>query len=79
MAMEVALGNITKLEDTNANKILESLLNPKNIDMKTHIVSPVTFAILHNANNWFEKLFGPNMLSAGLVYEKFYLDSVPVG
>ena len=48
MAFETVLSDLQKEETIDANKILESLLNPKNIDMKTHIISPVTFAILES-------------------------------
>lgn len=48
MAFETVLSDLQKEETIDANKILESLLNPKNIDMKTHITSPVTFAILES-------------------------------
>ena len=46
MAFEQVLGDLQKEESADANKILESLLSSKNIDMKTHIINPVTFAIL---------------------------------
>lgn len=56
MAFENILGELQIQEDTTANKILESLLNPKNIDMKTHIVSPITFAIMEGIINNVEGL-----------------------
>jgi len=56
MAFENVLGELQIQEDTDANKILESLLNPKNIDMKTHIVSPITFAIMEGIINNIEGL-----------------------
>ena len=46
MAFEQVLGDLQREESADANKILESLLSSKNIDMKTHIINPVTFAIL---------------------------------
>jgi len=46
MALERELEDMLKSDNIDANKILDSLLNPKNIDMKTHIVSPITFAVL---------------------------------
>jgi len=48
MAFETVLEDLQRQEMVDANKILESLLSPKNIDMKTHIISPVTFAILES-------------------------------
>ena len=56
MAFETVLGDLQKDEMIDANKILESLLNPKNIDMKTHIISPVTFAILESVVKNLENL-----------------------
>lgn len=56
MAFETVLSDLQKEETIDANKILESLLNPKNIDMKTHIMSPVTFAILESVVNNLENL-----------------------
>ena len=56
MAFETVLGDLQREDLIDANKILESLLNPKNIDMKTHIISPVTFAILESVVNNLEKL-----------------------
>ena len=56
MAFETTLGELQKEDTIDANKILESLLNPKNIDMKTHIVSPITFAILESVVNNLENL-----------------------
>jgi len=56
MAFENVLGELQIQEDTSANKILDSLLNPKNIDMKTHIVSPITFAIMEGIINNIEGL-----------------------
>lgn len=46
MAFETVLGDLQREDLIDANKILENLLNPRNIDMKTHIISPITFAIL---------------------------------
>ena len=46
MAFEQVLGDLQSEEISDANKILESLLDAKNIDMKTHVLNPVTFAIL---------------------------------
>ena len=46
MALERELEDMLKSDNIDANKILDSLLNPKNLDMKTHIVSPITFAVL---------------------------------
>lgn len=48
MAFETVIGDLQREDLIDANKILESLLDPKNIDMKTHIISPVTFAILES-------------------------------
>lgn len=48
MALETQIGDLFKEETIDANKILDSLLDPKDIDMKTHIISPVTFAILES-------------------------------
>lgn len=45
MAFESVLGDLKKSDDVDAVQILNSLLNPKNIDMKTHIISPIAFAI----------------------------------
>jgi len=46
MAIEQSLGDlINENETANVLSILESLLNPENIDMKTHIISPVSFAV----------------------------------
>lgn len=56
MAFENILGELQIQEDTSANKILDSLLNPENIDMKTHIVSPITFAIMEGIINNIEGL-----------------------
>lgn len=56
MAFETVLGELQREDIIDANKILESLLNPKNIDMKTHIISPVTFAVLESVVNNLEKL-----------------------
>ena len=56
MAFENILGELKIQEDTSANKILDSLLNPKNIDMKTHIISPITFAIMEGIINNIEGL-----------------------
>ena len=56
MAFENVLGELQIQEDTSANKILDSLLNPKNIDMKTHIISPITFAIMEGIINNIEGL-----------------------
>ena len=48
MAFETELGDLLRQDVVDANKILQNLLNPKNIDMKTHIISPITFAILES-------------------------------
>ena len=56
MAFETVLSDLQKDETIDANKILESLLNPKNIDMKTHIISPITFAILESVVKNLENL-----------------------
>lgn len=56
MALETQLGELFKEEIIDANKILDSLLSPKNIDMKTHIMSPITFAILESVVYNFESL-----------------------
>lgn len=46
MAMEVAFGNIIPEEVNDQFKILSDMLDPKNIEMKTEIHNPVTFAVL---------------------------------
>ena len=46
MALETRLGELFKEETIDGMKILDSLLSPKNIDMKTDIVSPFKFAVL---------------------------------
>ena len=56
MALETELGELFKEETIDTRKILSDLLNPKNIDMKTHIVSPLTFAILEGIINNIEEL-----------------------
>lgn len=48
MALETALGELIKEDQIDANKILHELLDQKNIDMKTHINDPITFAILES-------------------------------
>lgn len=47
MSFEVALEDLVKEEELTGNKILSDLLNEKGIDLKTHICSPVDFAILN--------------------------------
>lgn len=47
MALDLKLGDLEYDEDTTTNKILESLINDKNIDLKTHIINPVVFATLN--------------------------------
>ena len=56
MAFETVLSDLQKEETIDANKILDSLINPKNIDMKTHIISPITFAILESIVSNLENL-----------------------
>ena len=56
MAFETVLSDLQKEETIDANKILDSLINPKNIDMKTHIISPITFAILESIISNLENL-----------------------
>lgn len=56
MAFESVLGELQKEENIDATKILDNLLNPKNIDMKTHIISPVTFAVLEATIKGLENL-----------------------
>lgn len=47
MAFETVLGDLVIDSNTgDSYKILGDLLDEKNIDMKTHIISPVTFSIL---------------------------------
>lgn len=46
MAFQIALEDLRKEDTIDANKILQYLLNPENINMKTHIMSPVVFSIL---------------------------------
>lgn len=47
MSFEQSLLNLVQNQDILDNaKILSELQNPKNINMKTHIVSPVEFALL---------------------------------
>ena len=58
MALETSLGDLFKEETIDANKILDKLLDPKNIDMKTHIISPITFAYLEGVVNNIEILLG---------------------
>lgn len=48
MAFDQVLGDLERETESSANKILESLLDIKNLDMKTHILNPVTFAILES-------------------------------
>jgi len=48
MALETQMGELFKDETLDSMKILDSLLSPKNIDMKTHIISPLKFAILES-------------------------------
>lgn len=46
MAMETQVSELMKEDIMNSNKILSDLLNPKNINMKTEISDPITFALL---------------------------------
>lgn len=56
MAFENVLGDLKKDDDVDANQILNSLLNPKNIDMKTHIISPIAFAVFEAIQKDIESL-----------------------
>lgn len=56
MAVETKLEELMREDTLDANKILSELLDPKNIDMKTHIQDPVTFAILESIVNNLEEL-----------------------
>lgn len=46
MALETQLGELFKEDTIDSMKILDSLLSPKNLDMKTDIISPLKFATL---------------------------------
>lgn len=46
MAFETSLGELLKEDTIDANKILHELLDYRNIDTKTHIADPITFAML---------------------------------
>jgi len=56
MAFESVLGDLKKSDDIDAVQILNSLINPKNIDMKTHIISPIAFAIFEAIQKDIENL-----------------------
>ena len=56
MAMETQISELMREDTVDANKILDSLLDPKNIDLKTHICDPVTFALFQSLVDNFEKL-----------------------
>lgn len=46
MAFEGQISDLMREDTIDSNKILNDLLDPKNIDMKTDIADPITFAIL---------------------------------
>jgi len=46
MSFESDFGELMKVENIDNAKILQMLIDPKNIDMKTHILDPITFASL---------------------------------
>lgn len=48
MAMETMISDLMRTDNIDANKILSELLNPENINMKTDIRDPITFAILES-------------------------------
>lgn len=48
MAFELSLEDLEKKQQIDSSKILNDLLNPENINMKTHIISPITFSILES-------------------------------
>ena len=56
MAMETQLDNLLREDSLDANKILSLLLDPDNIDMKTHVCDPITFAVLESIVNQFEDM-----------------------
>ena len=56
MAFESTLEPLFKEEILDTAKILNQMLNPKNINMKTHIQAPVTFAILGSFIKNFQQL-----------------------
>lgn len=57
MAFESTFDELLKDETLDANAILHELLDPKNIDMKTHIADPITFAMLEAIISNLEDLF----------------------
>lgn len=56
MAFETTLGELMRQDTIDANKILSELLSEKNIDMKTHILTPIEFAILESTVNNLESM-----------------------
>lgn len=50
MAFDVALGELQVNTGSmlDANKILDNLINPKNIDLKTHIQNPILWSIFES-------------------------------
>lgn len=56
MAMETQISELMREDTIDANKILDNLLSPENIDMKTHICDPVTFSLFQSLVDNFEKL-----------------------
>ena len=56
MAVETVLADLEKEQTVDNAQILNSLLNPENIDMKTHIMSPITFAMLEAVVNNLQNL-----------------------
>ena len=56
MAFEGQISDLMREDTIDANKILDNLLDPKNIDMKTDINDPITFAILESLVAHFEEL-----------------------
>ena len=56
MAVETVLADLEKEQTVDNAQILNSLLDPNNIDMKTHIMSPITFAMLEAVINNLQNL-----------------------
>lgn len=77
MAVEVAFGELIPEDIDGQFKILSDMLDPKNIDMKTEIHNPVTFAILESICINIEKLVGKiNNLDVKLPRFKAVLDKI---
>lgn len=56
MAMETQISDLMREDTIDQNKILDNLINPENIDMKTDINDPITFAIFESIVRNLEKL-----------------------